>query len=263
MKITISNIAWNEDSDIQMLSFLQEQKIQGLEIAPTRLIASEPYSDLERVVQCKKQISDQYQLQVVSMQSICYGRNEAIFNSVEERITLQRYMEKAIDFASVLGCRNLVFGSPKNRIIQSGQEAIARDYFSELGRYANDKKTVFAIEPNPEIYGTNFITSTKEAFEFVKSCDTTGLEVNVDLGTIINNKESLNILADNIALVSHVHISEPYLEKVKVSTLHHELAALLKQYSYPHYISIEMKSGVATEEIKDIILEIKDVFSHN
>ena len=41
-------------------------------------------------------------------------------------------------------------------------------FFNILGDYAKLKNTVIALEANPDIYGTNFINTTKEAFSFVK-----------------------------------------------------------------------------------------------
>ena len=151
MKVTISNIAWQAENDAEMYSFLKEKNCTGVEIAPTRIFAENPYSNLKRVSDFKEELHSNYDLQVVSMQSICFGRNEAIFSSEEERASLLEYIKQSIDFASVLGCNNLVFGSPKNRNINPGQEDLAIAYFSEIGRYATQKNTVFAFEPNPVI----------------------------------------------------------------------------------------------------------------
>lgn len=260
MKVTISNIAWQPEYDAEMYAFLNEKQCIGIEIAPTRIFPDDPYSNLDKVANFKKEIQTQYNLEVVSMQSICFGRNEAIFSNEEERDVLKTYIKKAIDFASVLGCNNLVFGSPKNRIISEGQEAIAIQFFSELGQYAFEKNTVFALEPNPVIYGTNFINTTKEALDFVKACNVEGLKVNFDLGTVIYNNEDISILTNTLQWVNHIHISEPYLEVIQQRNIHKELASLLQQENYTNSISIEMKNGSTMEKIKDTFQYIQDVF---
>jgi len=262
MKVTISNIAWQQENDAEMYSFLKEKNCTGIEIAPTRIFPENPYSDLKRVSDFKEELQSNYGLQVVSMQSICFGRNEAIFSSEEERTSLLDYIRESIDFASALGCKNLVFGSPKNRNINEGQEELAIAYFSEIGRYANQKNTVFALEPNPVIYGTNFINTTTQALDFVKKCNVEGLKVNFDLGTVIYNKENLSILENNLKWINHVHISEPYLEEIQKRSLHDELASILKKEHYSNYISIEMKGGTELEKIKDIIQYTQDVFKN-
>lgn len=262
MKVTVSNIAWQATHDAEMYAFLKEKKCTGIEIAPTRVIPENPYSDVTKVAQFRDTLKADYGLQVVSMQSICFGRNEAIFSSEEERNSLLEYIKQSIDFASVLGCENLVFGSPKNRNINLGQEEIAMAYFSEIGRYAAQKNTVFAFEPNPIIYGTNFINTTNQALDFVKACNVEGLKVNFDLGTVLYNKENLAVLEKNLKWINHIHISEPYLEEIQPRTLHQELAALLRANHYDKYISIEMKGGSEIEKIKDIIQYTQDVFKN-
>lgn len=262
MKTTISNIAWQKEFDNAMYSFLQQNKIHGIEIAPTRIFKENPYNNLEKTKRFKEQLHQDYQLKVVSMQSICFGRNEAIFQSKEERTSLQKYIEKAINFAAELDCKNLVFGSPKNRIIGENQMPIAIDYFKQLGNYAYKNNTVIAFEPNPVIYGTNFINTTTQAVALVKECDSPGLKVNFDLGTFIYNNEDLATVDKNIELINHVHISEPYLERIKVTSLHLELADVLRKNNFSQYISIEMKQGMEISEIQDLILQIQDVFKN-
>lgn len=262
MKVTISNIAWQPENDAEMYAFLKEKKCTGIEIAPTRIFPENPYSDLKEVANFRDELQSDYGLQVVSMQSICYGRNEAIFSSDSERNSLLEYIKKAIDFASKLGCNNLVFGSPKNRNINSNQEDIALAYFSEIGKYAAQQNTVFAFEPNPVIYGTNFINTTNQALNFVKACNVDGLKVNFDLGTVIYNEENLSVLEDNLKWINHIHISEPYLEEIQKRSLHKELASILRKEKYANYISIEMKGGSEVEKIKDIIEYTQDVFKN-
>ncbi|HSD14313.1 MAG TPA: sugar phosphate isomerase/epimerase family protein [Flavobacterium sp.] len=245
-----------------MYSFLKEEGIDGFEIAPTRIFPENPYGDLERVAAFKTLMKEAYNLKVISLQSICFGRSEAIFSTEQERNALLDYIKLSIDFASVLECRNLVFGSPKNRIIGEGMETVAVDYFSQIGQYAEEKNTVFAFEPNPVIYGTNFINTTSEALAFVKKCDVKGLKVNFDLGTVIYNNESLSVLEDNLDWINHIHISEPYLEVIQHRSLHNELADILRKKNYSKYVSVEMKGGTALEKIKDTIHYIKDAFKN-
>lgn len=262
MKVTISNIAWQAENDAEMYSFLKEQNCDGIEIAPTRIFPENPYLDLSQVADFKNELQSNYNLKVVSLQSICFGKNEAIFSSIEERESLLDYLKKAIDFASVLDCKNLVFGSPKNRNINPGQEELAVSYFSEIGEYASEKNTVFALEPNPVIYGTNFINTTKQALDFVKKCNVSGLKVNFDLGTLIYNEESLDILEKNLEWINHVHISEPYLEEIQHRSIHSQLASILRNGGYSDYISIEMKGGTEIEKIKDLFRYTKDAFNN-
>ena len=171
------------------------------------------------------------------------------------------YTKQAIDFASCIRCKNLVFGCPKNRNIPENKtENDSIYFFKEIGEYAKTKGTIIALEPNPTIYGTNFINTTKQAFDFVKKMECEGIKVNVDLGTILQNKENLRSIVENINLVHHIHISEPNLAKIEKRKEHQELSEILKEVNYDKYISIEMKRTEKIEEVKETIQYVSEIF---
>ncbi len=242
MKLAISNIAWDERQSSKVYEKMKELKFSGLEIAPSKIFGATPYEYRREAVQFRENISENYGLSICSMQSIWFGRTEMIFKNLEERRVLLDYTKKAIDYAQTIGCKNLVFGCPKNRVINSGfDKKIAIDFFSKLGEYAKQHNTVLALEANPDIYGTNFINYTEEAFGLVKEINNEGFKVNYDFGTVLYNGESLESLQDNIAFINHVHISEPYLKAVSFNEKHKELLGILKKGNYDGFISVEMK----------------------
>ncbi|HRE77845.1 MAG TPA: sugar phosphate isomerase/epimerase family protein [Flavobacterium sp.] len=259
MKLSISNIAWSAEEDFEMYDFLKKVNFSGLEIAPTRIFQENPYEKLNEATEFSMRLKKTYQLEISSMQSICFGKNEAIFSSEEERKLISDYIKKSIDFAQSIGCKNLVFGSPKNRVIGENQNQIAIDFFKELGNYATSKDTILALEPNPEIYGTNFINTTNQAFDFVKQIDSDGLKVNFDFGTFLYNEEKLNDIEKNIQWINHIHISEPYLELIQKREIHEELINMLIKNEYTNYVSIEMKNLNSLESVKNTILYLKQL----
>lgn len=259
MKLSISNIAWSEESDLEMYGFLKDSGFSGLEIAPTRIFKNQPYENLQEAKDFSFFLKKEFKLEVSSMQSICFGKNEAIFGSEEERKSISDYVKKSIDFAQSIGCKNLVFGSPKNRIIGENQDEVAIDFFKELGNYATSKDTILALEPNPEIYGTNFINTTNQAFDFVKQIDSDGLKVNFDFGTFLYNEEKLNDIEKNIQWINHIHISEPYLELIQKREIHEKLINMLIKNEYINYVSIEMKNLNSLESVKNTILYLKQL----
>lgn len=261
MKLSISNIAWAKEYDYEIYEYLRKENFEGLEIAPTRIFEEKPYEDLDKAKLFSQNLKKNKNLEVCSMQSIWYGRSEKIFSSKDERNQLTEYTKKAIDFANAIRCNNIVFGCPKNRVTYDKQdEELALEFFYEIGQYAESKSTVLSMEPNPVIYNTNFINYTIEAFEFVKKINSNGLKVNVDLGTIIYNKEDLNVISDNISLVNHVHISEPNLALIQKRDLHIKLANILKEKKYNRYVSIEMSKRDNLQDVKDSIKYINEVF---
>ena len=242
MKLSISNIAWTAEHDPQMYQFLKEAGYQGLEIAPTRIFPESPYDKLSEAKVWAVELKEKYGLEVPSMQSIWYGHQEKIFGSKEERKILIDYTKKAVDFAEVIGCKNLVFGNPKNRDTEDvqGNYPTAIDFFREIGDYALEHHTTIAIEANPVIYNTHFLNTTEQAVEMAYKCGSEGVKVNVDLGTIIYNEEDVDYLKQIPEYINHVHISEPGLKVIEKRSLHNSLFSILEEIGYQKYISIEM-----------------------
>lgn len=260
MKKSISNIAWDAQSDEVMYEYLHRVGYDALEIAPTRLCQDNPYDNIEISLEKVKYIKEYFNLEISSMQSIWFGRSERIFGNKNERDILIEYTKKAINYAKKIDCSNLVFGSPKNRIIDNqDQRNIALEFFYSLGEIAKDNDTVISFEPNPVIYNTNFINNTEEAFQLVKEINSDGFRVNLDLGTVIWNREDIKLIMNDIQLINHIHISEPYLEKIEIKDIHYELSNALLNYGYEKYISIEMKDCGNIEEVKKIIKNVSGV----
>lgn len=256
MKLSISNLAWNSEDNKIVYEYLSKKQFSGIEIAPTKLFPESPYTHIDEAIEYFKSLKTNYGLDVSSMQSIWYGQKGNIFYSVEERSNLQEYTFQAIDFASAIGCKNLVFGNPKAR--NKGHEHTHNEvfsFFNNISGYAHQKETCVSLEPNPIIYGTDFINTTKEAFEFCEASGSKYLRVNVDLGTVIYNSEPFNQIEKNIHLVNHIHISEPYLKKIEKRELHKRL----KELDYNKYISIEMGQQESIQDVFDVIDYVAEV----
>lgn len=262
MKLSISNIAWEAEKDEQLYNMLKLYGYKGLEIAPTRIFPEKPYDKLLDAEKWKKKLTEKYGLSVSSMQSIWFGRQEKLFGTQQDREILVQYTKKAIDFASVIGCKNVVFGCPRNREVPKGMDAqSANPFFKEIGDYAFAKGTVIGMEANPPIYNTNYINDTSSALKLIQAVDSKGFKLNLDVGTMIINQEKVDILKDKVELINHVHISEPGLKTIKVNQLHVELYKVLKQEGYSGFISIEMGKVEATEEIERVLCYVKSIFN--
>lgn len=261
MKLSISNIGWAEKNDLEVYKLLQKNGYSGLEIAPTRIFPVNPYDHLEVAKKWSEEINDSYGLVVPSMQSIWFGRQEMVFGTLEERQILTDYTKKAIDFASIIGCKNLVFGCPRNRNVPEGVEKTsAISFFKELGDYAYEKGTIIGMEANPPIYNTNYINDTISALELIRDVNSKGFLLNLDVGTMIENKESAEELKGNVHLINHVHISEPGLKPIEERSLHYELLEVLKNENYDNYISIEMGKQENVAILDEKMRYVKKVF---
>lgn len=261
MNLSISNIAWELSDDRSMYEIMKKYKYAGLEIAPTRVLGEKPYDNLTNAQTWQKELMVSYGFVVASMQSIWYGRQEKLFGSEEERRILVDYTKKAIDFASAIGCKNLVFGCPRNRNNPNGENREAAvSFFRELGDYAMEKGTVVGMEANPPIYNTNFINDTVSAFELIDEVGSEGFRLNLDVGTMIQNEENVDELCGRVKWINHVHISEPGLKMIENRALHKELAQLLNAEDYQGFVSIEMGKQDDLKQIEGCMAYVGEVF---
>lgn len=267
MKLSISNIAWEAKDDEKVYGYMKQHGFTGVEIAPTRWIMEAPYDHVPEAVAIAEKLESEYGFVVPSMQSIWFGRGERIFFNEEERRCLLDYTKKAIDYAAAIGCRNLVFGCPRNRKVEEEWglskeqvEAIAVDFFKELGDYAYAKGTVVGMEANPPIYNTNYMNTTAEALELVEKVDSKGFLLNLDMGTMIQNEEDIALLVGKIPMINHVHISEPGLKLIEKRELHRTLAGILQAEGYDRYVSIEMGKQEKVEAVEATLQYVAEVF---
>lgn len=261
MRLSISNIAWSTMNDETVYAMMHKYGFTGLEIAPTRIFPENPYGNLSQARNWAQELQNAHGLTISSMQSIWYGRLENLFGTDKEREILVEYTKKAIDFASVLGCRNLVFGCPKNRnlpdvaLLNSGIT-----FFKTIGDYALSKGTVIGMEANPPIYNTNYVNDTLTALQLVEQVGSEGFKVNLDVGTMIENKESTNILRGKMKHINHIHISEPYLKPIKHRKIHTVLRDCLIREDYVGFISIEMGMQEDMLAIESALTYVREVF---
>lgn len=259
MKLSISNLAWNPCENIKIYEKMREFGFIGLEIAPTKIFGSEPYNKLAEAENFKNNLNKEYGLSISSMQSVWYGISGNIFVE-DDKIRLIDYTKKSILFAKKIDCKNIVFGSPKNRIIVGeGYEKKAISFFKEIAEFGYMNGVVISIEPNPKIYGTNFVNTTFEAFDLVKKVNNKNFKVNLDFGTIIENNEDIKKILSNIDLVNHIHISEPYLKKIEIREMHSVFFKMLKETNYDKYVSIEMNVQENVNDVLEVMKYISEV----
>lgn len=241
MKLSASNIGWPEEYDREVYKMMKKYKFTGLEIAPTRIFPEHPYDKLEEANIWSHKIIKENGFTVPSMQSIWYGCSEKLFGTGNERESLFEYTKKAIDFAAMIQCKNLVFGCPLNRDMPKGADvSVAVDFFKGIGDYAKKRGTIIGMEANPPMYHTNYINDTPSALKLIEQVGSEGFLLNLDVGTMIQNQEALSELVGKSHLINHVHISEPGLKPIKKRSFHQELAKWLRKEKYSGFVSVEI-----------------------
>ena len=267
MKLSISNIGWEEKNDIEVYNLMKKYGFSGVEIAPTRWVQELPYEHIEEAVAISERLKLQYGFDVPSMQSIWFGKQEKVFASAEEREALVDYTKKSIDYAAAIGCKNLVFGCPRNRNIDETWslspeeiEKVEISFFGRLGDYAASKGVVLAMEANPPIYNTNYVNTTEQAIALVNRVASKGFLVNLDFGTMIANEEDVEMLEEVIPMLHHIHISEPGLKQIEKRETHKQLAQLLREKGYAGYVSIEVGKQDDIKALEEMMKYVAEVF---
>ncbi|ELB2793011.1 sugar phosphate isomerase/epimerase family protein [Aeromonas hydrophila] len=262
MKLCASNIAWEKGDDENVYDVLNELGFHGLEIAPTRWVPENPY-DTDNRTYCRNKaedIEDRWGLHLASMQSIWYGRTENIFGNEDERQSIYAYMCKAIDFAKYIHCPHIVFGCPKNRNVISENSLInGIELIIAFAEYAKKNGVVIGLEANPVIYGTNFVNTNADAASLVREVNLSSLRLNLDIGAFIYNKEKLDDIRMILDVVSHIHISEPFLELIVRREEHKSISDMLLDLDYQGYISLEMKK-CSLPNLIDSVKYMREVF---
>jgi sugar phosphate isomerase/epimerase len=162
------------------------------------------------------------------------------------RKSMLKHLESICRIGSGLGAKHLVFGSPKNRdrngLSESEVLEISIPFFKELGKIALEHNVEICVEPNPSIYGSNFITTSNDAALFIEKVNHPNIKMQLDTGTVIINNENIeNILIEHSHLIGHIHISEPNLiayGQNKAICKNHGIN--IKKYLKNHTVAIEM-----------------------
>ena len=116
------------------------------------------------------------------------------------------------------------------------------------------------MEANPTIYNTNYVNTTKEALDLIKRVDSKGFLLNLDIGTMIQNEEDIDMLVGNVPVINHVHISEPGLKLMEKRELHQKLADILQKENYQNFVSIEVGKQEDIQALKDVMQYVAEVF---
>lgn len=259
--MSVSNIGWSAEQDDYVYSIMERQGYSGLEIAPTRIFPEAPYDKGDDAEAWSEKLKKDHGFMIPSMQSIWFGHQENIFGSPEERQILLDYTKKAIDFAKKIKCNNLVFGCPRNRNMPEGADPeTGVRFLREIADYAFERGSAIGMEANPPIYHTNYINDTLSALALIEKVGSKGFRLNLDVGTMLQNEESVSELAEKVYLISHVHISEPGLKPIEERTLHRELKKILEEEGYQGFVSIEMGKVDDIRVLENRMQYIRSIF---
>lgn len=234
-RLSISNIAWDVSLDEEVAALLADLGVDCVDVAPGKYFPDFA-SASDRDVATVRRTWERRGLCLLGMQSLLYGTAGLnVFGSEDTKTALLEHLFHVCRIGAGLGAGKLVFGSPKNRDrtgLDDGEaEETALAFFSRLGDVAAQWGVVVCLEPNPPLYGCNFLTSTRAAFEFVMKLGHPAIRLQLDTGTMFVNEEPPSLVAEVAAAVGHIHLSAPNLRPLHepgldCAPLGHALGAL-------------------------------------
>lgn len=248
MRISISNIAWDPKEDEEIAKLLQLENVDAIDIAPGKYFSNPATATDEQILAVKNWWGERG-ISIIGMQSLLFGTTGLnLFGNQDSQNSMLNHLNGICRIGSLVGAKLLVFGSPKNRnrenLNDDEAKEISINFFRALGNIAQNHGVIICLEPNPAIYGSNFMLDSKETFEVVNMVNHNSIKMQLDTGAISINKENIEaLLTPQLKLqIGHIHISEPNLVALNDSNVtNHQLLGRVLQK--------EMTSRIATIEM--------------
>lgn len=271
MRLAVSNIAWPAEADDEIAGVLTGLGVSAIEVAPTKRWPDPSSATPEDAAAYRAEWAERG-LRIVSMQSLLFGRDDlVIFGTENKRAAALDYLRRVMVLAGTLGAGPLVFGSPKNRRVESlpaaGVRRIAVEFFGALGNAATVSGVQFCLEPNPPEYGADFLTTSSAAVGLLAQIRNPGLGLHLDAAAMtLASERPAAAIAAAMPWLRHFHASEPYLAPIGTGgTDHGAFAAALAAEGYQGWISVEMRAvegaAAAVAAVGDAVRRVQDAYA--
>lgn len=212
--MSLSNLSWNQEDENEILNFLRDKKFNSIEIAPTRKFNSWDHINDNLLKNYKKELKENFNLVVSSLQSIFFNINSNIFTDTKN---FKEHFKKIINMAELLETNYIVFGSPKNRkkynLLKEKADEIFMETFLELSEI--NKDIIIGIEANPRYYNCDYLINYSECKQIISLINKKNIKYHLDLGcSLLENDDINSIFEHNKADLKVIHISTKDLKSV-------------------------------------------------
>ena len=265
MKLSVSNIAWNEDEDEAVLTLLSSLGAKGIEIAPTKLWPDWEGASAEAAQKAAAALKARG-FAVPALQAILFGKPDLkVFGSEKSQTELLDHIEHVAAIAQGFDAAVLVFGSPKNRDPGDlGEEEAYRrgaDFFHRAGERCKPYSVELCLEPNPKHYACNFMTSWRDVVRMAKAVNHPNIGIHLDVACIaLEGDDPVEAVEACAGDICHYHATEPELGDFENAQMPHDkIGAALRAQNYDNWISIEMRRS--ENPLKSIETAVKKVLN--
>lgn len=197
IKLSVSNIAWQQNELEDHLKLLMKLGCDGVEIAPS-CIWKEPAQVSDDEIEGLKELISRYNLVIPAFHALLFTRPDLyIFGKESIRQQTVLYLKKLIRLAGMLSARVLVYGSPASRRVAEKSYdrcyEIALDVFKELGVEAERHNVIFCIEPLGQSEN-DFIQTAEEGYQIVRDVDNHHFGLHLDVKAMIDTGENFEVV---------------------------------------------------------------------
>lgn len=263
-KLAVSNIAWTHNAEY-VLERLAESGVQGVEVAPGKIIGGWQDLDEKRIMQYRSMCA-RFDLVIPSFQAFLYGKPELQLLGDETSFNaLKQHMCYVASLAQTAGAKILVFGAPKNRLLLNYTKeygtSLAKERLLSLADICWEFNVSIGLEAVPKIYGGEIITSYKESSKIVNDLNHPGLLFHLDTGCTYLEAESIaEAIQDNS--IAHFHISQPKLINFEFPYDYHlEASDALRLKGYQNWKCIEMlESRYPIKDVDNAVAFVKKIY---
>ena len=256
MKISVSNIAWHQDSKkiTNFFEYISNLNCSGVELAPSA-VWSEPINCSKNDRDNLKREIKNFNLNFLGFHSLLYSKPELkLFENQFLRRETKKYIFNLVDLCSDLEGTILVYGSPKSRQLCGKNYADCKkqsiEDFYEIAEYSKKKGIFFCLEPL-STNETDFITSFEEGGEIVETVNHKNLKLHLDTKVLFGSKGKIGAKINRYkAIINHVHVGDENLQEPGTvnKTDHFEIGKSLKDIGYKGYITLEMRRDLTDIE---------------
>ena len=240
-KLSISLLALKDFSKLdEFLNLIKKNNIKHIELPITKILPNYELNKKKIKIFLKK--ISKYEIKISSLQAIFYKKKFNILE-VKDHKKIVKHLTKIILIAKLLKTKNIIFGSPKNRVRRniSNKDAfkIFKSLLNKIRIELIKNDIIFCIEPNSRHYGCDFILNSLDALEFIHYSKIKNLAINFDTGNALLEKDSTKISKKNLKYFRNFQISEKNLKGLKKKDLNKH-RKLLKQFNIKkEFISLE------------------------
>jgi D-psicose/D-tagatose/L-ribulose 3-epimerase len=267
MRVSISNLAWEKEDDAAVLRILNRYHVDAIDIAPGKYFPDFASASSEQINAVRGWWADRG-IEIIGMQSLLFGTSGLnLFAGPEIQERMLNHLAEVCRIGEGLNARLIVFGSPRNRdrtgLSDEQSLEMAISFFTRLGGIAEHHGVTICLEPNPECYGSNFMTTSAEAAAVVMEVNHPAIKMQFDTGSLsINGEDPFKICSDYQHLIGHVHVSEPQLLPVGTgATDHPSASAALRQFMPDAPVTIEMLTRSVEDALDAVASSVQVVTS--